>query len=167
MSNSQEQSLNENIIFAPLTESNPDFLHCEEERYCVESLVSSGREAFYTKLHQEQIGSFLSPGEVNQISGWTEDYHQSDANQEDGNGEMEVGSDGEDFSGHYFPTESDTPAPCLELGWPEKTIWMDMGQIHVFTNPPAEQMPTIREILRRHLQGATKVKPGLFFSKAS
>uniref|UniRef100_A0A672P778 Protein FAM83E-like n=1 Tax=Sinocyclocheilus grahami TaxID=75366 RepID=A0A672P778_SINGR len=156
MSNSQEQSLNENIVFAPLTESNPDFLHCEEERYCVESLVSSGHEAFYTKLHQEQIGSFLSPGEVNQISGWAEDYHQSDANQEDGNGEVEVGSDGEDFSGHYFPTESDTPAPCLELGWPEKTIWMDMGQIHVYTNPPAEQTPTIREILRSHLQEATK-----------
>uniref|UniRef100_A0A9J8BXN5 Family with sequence similarity 83 member E n=1 Tax=Cyprinus carpio carpio TaxID=630221 RepID=A0A9J8BXN5_CYPCA len=157
MSNTQEQSLNENIVFAPLTEFNPDFLHCEEERYCVESLVSSGHEAFYTKLHQEQIGSFLSPGEVNQISGWAEDYHQSDANQEDGNGEMEVGSDGEDFSGHYFPTESDTPAPCLELGWPEKTIWMDMGQIHIYTNPPAEQMPTIREILRRHLQAATKL----------
>uniref|UniRef100_A0A671LRD7 Protein FAM83E-like n=1 Tax=Sinocyclocheilus anshuiensis TaxID=1608454 RepID=A0A671LRD7_9TELE len=157
MSNSQEQSLNENIVFAPLTESNPDFLHCEEERYCVESLVSSGHEAFYTKLHQEQIGSFLSPGEVTQISGWAEDYHQSDENQEDGNGEVEVGSDGEDFSGHYFPTESDTPAPCLELGWPEKTIWMDMGQIHVYTNPPAEQTPTIREILRSHLQGATKL----------
>lgn len=157
MSNSQEQSLNENVVFAPLTESNPDFLHCEEERYCVESLVSSGRDAFYTKLHQEQIGSFLSPSEVSQISGWTEDYHQSDANQEDGNGEVEVGSDGEDFSGHYFPTESDIPAPCLELGWPEKTIWMDMGQIHVYTNPPTDQMPTIREILRRHLQGATKV----------
>ncbi|XP_052425895.1 uncharacterized protein LOC127968626 [Carassius gibelio] len=157
MSNTQEQSLNESIVFAPLTESSPDFLHCEEERYCVESLVSSGHEAFYTKLHQEQIGSFLSPGEVNQISSWAEDYHQTDANQEDGNGEVEVGSDGEDFSGHYFPTESDTPAPCLELGWPEKTIWMDMGQIHVYTNPPTEQMPPIREILRRHLQGATKL----------
>ncbi|XP_026077690.1 protein FAM83D [Carassius auratus] len=157
MSNTQEQSLNENIVFAPLTESSPDFLHCEEERYCVESLVSSGAEAFYTKLHQEQIGSFLSPGEVNQISSWAEEYHQSDAIQENGNGEVEVGSDGEDFSGHYFPTESDTPAPCLELGWPERTIWMDMGQIHVFTNPPAEQAPSIREVLRRHLQGATKL----------
>ncbi|KAK2874845.1 hypothetical protein Q8A67_021998 [Cirrhinus molitorella] len=157
MSDSQEQSLNENAVFPALTEASPSFLHCEEERYCVESLVSSGSEAFYTKLHHEQIGSFLSPCEVNQISKWTEDYHQSDAVVEDGNGEVEVGSDGEDFSGHYFPTESDTPAPCLELGWPEKTIWMDMGQIHIYTNPPAEEAPSIREVLRRLLQGATKL----------
>ncbi|KAK9966839.1 hypothetical protein ABG768_003928 [Culter alburnus] len=157
MSNSQEQSLNENVIFTPLTESSPDFLHCEEERYCVESLVSSGPEAFYAKLHREQVGSFLSTGEVNQISSWVEDYHQSDAVLEDGNGEVEVGSDGDDFSGHYFPTESDTPAPSLELGWPERYNWMDMGQVHVYTNPPTEQEPSIRVILRRLLQGATRL----------
>ncbi|KAK7119100.1 hypothetical protein R3I94_021069 [Phoxinus phoxinus] len=157
MSNSQEQSLNENVVFAPLTESSPDFLHCEEERYCVESLVSSGPEAFYTKLHQEQMGSFLSTGEVNQISSWVEDYHQSDAVLEDGNGEVEVGSEGDDFSGHYFPTESDTPAPCLELGWPERYSWMDMGRVEVYTNPPVEQEPSIREVLRTLLQGATRL----------
>ncbi|XP_051768245.1 protein FAM83G isoform X2 [Ctenopharyngodon idella] len=157
MSNSQEQSLNENVIFTPLTESSPDFLHCEEERYCVESLVSSGPEAFYTKLHGEKIRSFLSTGEVNQISSWVEDYHQSDAVLEDGNGEVEVGSDGDDFSGHYFPTESDIPAPCLELGWPERYNWMDTGQVHVYTNPPTEQEPSIRVVLRRLLQGATRL----------
>ncbi|XP_067287969.1 protein FAM83G [Pseudorasbora parva] len=157
MSNSQEQSLNENVVFAPLTQSNPDFLHCEEERYCVESLVSSGPEDFYTKLNQEQIGSFLSTGEVNQISGWVEDCHQSDAVLEDGNGEVEVNSEGDDLSGHYFPTESDTPAPCLELGWPERYSWMDMGRVEVFTNPPVEQEPSIRAVLRRLLQGANKV----------
>ncbi|XP_073682379.1 protein FAM83H [Garra rufa] len=157
MSDSQEQSLNDNAVFTALTEASPGYLHCEEERYCVESLVSSGSEAFYTKLHHEQIRAFLSPSEVNQISKWTEDYLQSDAVVEDGNGEVEVGSDGEDFSGHYFPAESDTPAPCLELGWPEKTIWMDMGQVHIYTNPPTEEAPSIREVLRRLLQGATKL----------
>lgn len=164
MSNSQEQSLNENVVFASLTESSPDFLHCEEERYCVESLVSSGPEAFYTKLHQEQIGSFLSTGEVNQISSWVEDYHQSDAVPEDGNGEVEICSEGDDFSGHYFPTESDTPAPCLELGWPERYTWMDMGQVQVYTNPPTEQEPSIRVVLRRLLQGAVRVSQLYLYS---
>ncbi|XP_056324031.1 uncharacterized protein fam83e [Danio aesculapii] len=157
MSNTQEQSLNENVVFAPLSESSPEFLHCEEERYCVESLVSSGPQAFYTQLHQEQIGSFLSSGEVKQISNWAEDFHQSDGLQEDGNGEVEVGSEGEDFSGKYFPTESDTPAPCLELGWPERAMWMDTGRVNVYTNPPTEQSPSIREVLRRLIQAATRL----------
>ncbi|XP_051967653.1 protein FAM83D-like [Xyrauchen texanus] len=157
MSNSQEQSLNENIIFTPLTESSPDFLHCEAERYCVESLVSSGPGAYYTNLNREQIVPFLSPGEVNQISSWTEDYRSSDAVLEDVNGKEEVGSDLQDFSGHYFPEQSDTPAPCLELGWPEKNNWMDMGRVLVYTNPPAENAPPIREILRRLLHGANKL----------
>ncbi|XP_051529471.1 uncharacterized protein LOC127426600 isoform X2 [Myxocyprinus asiaticus] len=157
MSNSQEQSLNENTIFSPLTESSPDFLHCEAERYCVESLVSSGPGEFYTKLNREQIGHFLSPGEVDQISSWVEDYRSSDAVLEDINGKEEVGSDAQDFSGQYFPVQSDTPAPCLELGWPEKSNWMDMGQVHVYTNPPQENAPPIREILRRLLHGANKL----------
>ncbi|TRZ03410.1 hypothetical protein DNTS_021365, partial [Danionella cerebrum] len=126
MSNTQEQSLNENITFTPLSESSPDFLHSEGERYCVESLVSSGPQAFYTKLHEEYLNSFLSNGEIKQISSWAEDIHQSDLHLEEANGELEVQSDGENFSGHYFPTESDTPAPCLELGWPERSLWMDM-----------------------------------------
>ncbi|XP_051956964.1 uncharacterized protein LOC127625677 isoform X2 [Xyrauchen texanus] len=157
MSNSQEQSLNENTIYSPLTESSPDFLHCEAERYCVESLVSSGPGEFYAKLNREQIGPFLSPREVDQITSWVEDYCSSDAVLEDVNGKEEVGSDVQDFSGHYFPVQSDTPAPCLELGWPEKISWMDMGGVHVYTNPPQENAPPIREVLRRLLHGANKL----------
>lgn len=157
MSNSQEQSLNENVIFSPLTPSSPDYLHSEVERYCVESLVSSGPEAFYSQLNTEQIGSFLTPGEVNEISRWTENYQDGDAALEDGNGEEQVGSDVEDFSGHYFPEQSDMSAPCLELGWPERNIWMDMGRVNVYTNPPAEGELTIRVVLRRLLQAATKL----------
>lgn len=159
MSNSQEQSLNENAIFSPLTPSSPDYLHSEVERYCVESLVSSGPQAFYGRLEAEQIGPFLTAGEVNEISRWTEDRQDGDAPLEDGDGEEQVGSDVEDLSGNYFPEQSDTSAPCLELGWPERNGWMDMGRVHVYTNPPAEGEPTIRAFLRRLLQAATKVRP--------
>lgn len=159
MSNSQEQSLNENVIFSPLTTSSPDYQHSEVERYCVESLVSSGSKAFYSRLNAEQIGPFLTPGEVNDISRWTENCQNGDVALEDGNGEEQVASDVEDLSGNYFPEQSDTSAPCLELGWPERNSWMDMGRVNVYTNPPTEGEPTIREVLRRLLQGATKVGP--------
>lgn len=157
MSNSQEQSLNENCIFSPLTPSSPDYLHCEAERYCLESLLSSGTEAFYSRLNTEKITPFLTPGEVNEISGWTENFHNGDEAPEDENGEVEVGSDVDDLSGNYFPEQSDTSAPCLELGWPEKNSWMDMGRVNVYTNPPAEGGPSIREVLRSHLQAANKL----------
>ncbi|KAA0707494.1 Protein FAM83E [Triplophysa tibetana] len=157
MSNSQEQSLNENVIFSPLAPSNPDFQHSEVERYCLESLVSSGPEAFYSQLNTEQIVPFLTPGEVNEISRWTENYQEGDVALEDGDGEEQVGSEVDDLSGHYFPEQSDTSAPCLELGWPERNSWMDMGRVNVYTNPTTEGRPSIREVLRRLLQGAKKL----------
>ncbi|XP_055725994.1 LOW QUALITY PROTEIN: protein FAM83D [Salvelinus fontinalis] len=155
MSNSQEQSLNKDMIFLPVSESSPEYLHCERERYALERLLSAGPEAFYTTLSAEHLVPFLSPEEVNQISGRVKDYHSS---YEELEGAEEGGSSGvQDFSARYFPTHSDTPAPCLELGWPEGATWVGMGRAVVYTSPPADEQPPVREIIRRLLQGASKV----------
>ncbi|KAK6321680.1 hypothetical protein J4Q44_G00086560 [Coregonus suidteri] len=155
MSNSQEQSLNKDVIFLPVSESSPEYLHCERERYALEGLLSAGPGAFYSKLSAEHLVPFLSPEEVNQISGWVKDYHSS---YEEVEGAEEGGSSGvQNFSARYFPTHSDTPAPCLELGWPEGVTWVGMGHAMVYTSPPADGQPPIREIIRRLLQGASKV----------
>ncbi|CDQ65799.1 unnamed protein product [Oncorhynchus mykiss] len=155
MSNSQEQSLNKDVIFLPMSESSPEYLHCERERYALERLLSAGPEAFYTTLSAEHLVPFLSPEEVNQISGRVKDYHSS---YEELEGAEEGGNSGvQDLSARYFPTHSDTPAPCLELGWPEGVTWVGMGRAMVYTSPPADEQPPVREIIRRLLQGASKV----------
>ncbi|XP_062316566.1 protein FAM83D [Osmerus eperlanus] len=162
MSNSHEQSLNENVVFLPMSESSPEFLHCERERYALETLLSLGPGAFNTRLGQESLAPFLSPEEVNQISGWAKNYHISQLQLENGEEEEdeedeEEGSGLQGFSGRYFPTCSDTPAPSLVLGWPERMSWVGVDSATVYTNPPAEGQPNIREVIRRLLQGATKV----------
>uniref|UniRef100_A0A8C2WEJ2 Family with sequence similarity 83 member E n=1 Tax=Cyclopterus lumpus TaxID=8103 RepID=A0A8C2WEJ2_CYCLU len=124
MSNSQEQSLDENAVFPPVNEFSPEFLHCEKERQAVERLLNAGPEAFYSSIGTERSGCFLSSEEVSQISSWAQDYRskpqplQSQENGEKGSSEME------DVCSTYFPSQSDTPAPDLDLGWPEKGPWV-------------------------------------------
>ncbi|CAL8340004.1 unnamed protein product [Merluccius merluccius] len=172
MSHSQQQSLDEEAVFLPVTESCPGFLHCEGERLAVERLMSAGPAAFYACLGAEKLGSFLSQEEVNQISGWVQDYTASPLQvvvpaaeeEEEGEGEGEEGND-KDGGGSvvrcllsgYFPTHSDSPAPFLDLGWPERSVWLGRDCVEVFTSPPEEGQPSIREIVRRHLQQASQV----------
>lgn len=153
MSNSQEQSLDEDVVFLPVNESSPEFLYCEKERQAVERLLSAGPEAFYSSVGTERSGCFLSSEEVGQISGWAQDY-RFNLLQTHG----EIGSSGtEDFCSTYFPSYSDTPAPDLELGWPDKSPWVPKGSVTVYTSPPAEGEPPVREVIRWHLQKASQV----------
>ncbi|KAL7843290.1 hypothetical protein AOLI_G00248020 [Acnodon oligacanthus] len=155
MNTSQHQSLDKDVIFSPVLESNPEFLHSEAERYAVEQLLTAGPRAFYSKLGKERLTHFLSPEEVNQVSSWVEDYHISEVHLDDGNFEEESGTGTQGYSIQYFPIHSDIPAPCLELGWPENKRWEGVDQAKVYTNPPVEQMPHIREVVRKLLQEAT------------
>lgn len=157
MSNSQEQSLDENAVFLPVTESSPEFLHCEKERQAVERLLNEGPEAFYSSIGTQRSSCFLSSEEVSQITSWAQDPRfnslqvQRQENGEDGSLEME------DFCSTYFPSCSDTPPPNLELGWPEKSPWVPKASVKVLTSPPAEGEPHVRQIIRWHLQKAQQV----------
>ncbi|XP_068450855.1 uncharacterized protein fam83e [Clinocottus analis] len=157
MSNSQEQSLDENAVFLPVNEYSPEFLHCEKERQAVERLLNAGPEAFYSSVGIERSGCFLSSEEVSQISSWSQDYRfnaqqvQSQENGEERSSEME------DVCSTYFPSQSDTPAPDLDLGWPEKGPCVAKGSATVHTSPPADGEPPVRQIVRQHLQKAGQV----------
>lgn len=155
MSNSQEQSLNENVVFLPVDESSPEFLHCEREREAVERLLNAGPEAFYDSIDTERSGCFLSSEEVGQITSWAQSFHHNQANQEENGaaGCLEM----EEFCSTYFPSHTDLPTPNLELGWPEKTPWVPNGGVTVYTSPPAMGDPPVREIIRRHLHNARQV----------
>ncbi|KAK3512385.1 hypothetical protein QTP70_007474 [Hemibagrus guttatus] len=153
MSKYQETSLNDDVVFLPVNESNPGFLHSEVERSALESLLRDGPNAFYSEVSAHRLESFLSSEEVNQVYSWVEDHHvevleNGDIASENSSGEQEL-------SDQYFPEVSDTPAPCLELGWPEKDRWEGVERVMIYSNPPVEQAPHIREVIRKLLQGAT------------
>lgn len=152
MSNSQEQSLDEDVVFPLVTESSPGFLYCERERQAVERLLSAGPEAFYCSVGKE---CFLSPEEVGQLSGWAQDYR---FNQLHAERETQASLGTEDTCSTYFPSKTDTPAPDLDLGWPERCPWMPEGSVRVYTSPPAEGEPPVREIFRWNLQKASHVR---------
>ncbi|XP_041835117.1 uncharacterized protein fam83e isoform X2 [Melanotaenia boesemani] len=156
MSNSQQQSLDENVVFLPVDESSPEFIYCEKEREAVERLLNTGPEAFYSCIGPEQSSCFLSPEEVSQISSWAQQYHFNPPPVEEENG-VENSSKSEDFCSTYLPGHSDVPAPGLELGWPEKPHWLLKASIAVHASPPTEGEPQVREIIRRHLQEARQV----------
>lgn len=157
MPNSQEQSLDENVIFQQVNITSAEFLYSEKERQAVERLLSAGPEAFYNTVGNESSGCFLSSEEVSQINHWAQDFHSSHLQvPKEENGEEE-GLQIHDFSSTYFPSHSDAPAPSLELGWPEKVPWMRTESIKVYTSPPAEGDPSVREVIRRQLQKASQV----------
>lgn len=150
-----QKGLNEDAVFLPVNEFNPDFLHSEAERDALESLLRDGPRAFYAKLDAHQLKAFLCPDEVNQVSSWVQDH------QVEGLENGEVGSKGssgvQESSDQYFPMLSDAPAPCLELGWPTKDRWDGVEQTMIYSNPPVDEAPHIREVIRRLLQEATTV----------
>ncbi|XP_034022142.1 protein FAM83E [Thalassophryne amazonica] len=156
MSNSQVQSLDEDVVFLPVTESSAEFFHCEKERQAVERLLCGGPEAFYSFISAEGSGCFLAPEEVSQIITWAQEYcfnslqAQKEEDGDDGTTEMY-------FSSTYFPFCSDTPVPCLQLGWPEHNSWVQKEHVSVYTSPPTEGQPPVREVIRHHLQKATRV----------
>ena len=164
MSNSHQQSLDEEAVFLPVTEACPEFLHCESERLAVERLMSVGPAAFYAWLGTEKLGGFLSREEVKHISVWAEDYAvsrrpvvpESRVEEEEENGEDGRSSE-RCLSSCYFPAYSDAPAPCLDLGWPERSAWHGRDFVQVLTSPPEEGQPSIREVVRRRLQQASQV----------
>lgn len=155
MSNSQEQSLDEDVVFPQVSESSAGFLYCEKERQAVERLLSAGPEAFYGSVGAERSGCFLSPEEVSQLSSWAQDYRFNQLHVE--REAPGVSSGTEDARSTYFPHQSDTPAPDLDLGWPQKCPWGQDGSVSVYTSPPAEGEPHIREIIRWHLQKSNHV----------
>lgn len=149
--------MDEDVVFPLVTEASPGFLYCEKERQAVERLLSAGPEAFYGSVGTERSGCFLSPEEVSQLSGWAQDYrfNQLQAERETQGEALSLGT--EDAGSTYFPPQSDTPAPNLDLGWPEKCPWVQAGSVSVHTSPPAEGEPPVREIIRWHLQKAKHV----------
>lgn len=152
MAGSQVHCLESEEPYVKITESNPEFYYSEGQRLALESLLTEGKEAYKKRLSQEKLRPFLSDGELQQLTSVAED---SPAPPTDGARICSHRDDGSSLS--YWPGQSDEPAPELELGWPDNGSWKGITRAEVYTHPPGEGAPHIKEMVRRCIQKANKV----------
>ncbi|XP_013003409.1 protein FAM83E isoform X2 [Cavia porcellus] len=135
----------------PLTEASPAFLYSEGQRLAIEALLSEGAEAFQAHLRQEGLRPFLSGEEVRALAEAAEDWTEAGPEL---SGAAEGGAVG---SLTYWPGQSEEPAPVLRLGWPEDGAWKGITRAQLYTQPPSEGHPPLKELVRREIQAAHKL----------
>ncbi|KAF7480352.1 hypothetical protein GHT09_008363 [Marmota monax] len=138
-----------------LGEASPGFLYSEGQRLALEALLSKGAEAFQACVQQEGLRPFLSGDEVQGLAAAAEDW--TVARQEPG-GAAERTTTTEEDAGSltYWPGQSEEPAPLLRLGWPEDTSWKGITRAQLYTQPPGEGHPPLKELVRQEIQAAHK-----------
>nr|XP_025034912.1 proline-rich protein 36 [Pelodiscus sinensis] len=124
----------------PVTESSPEFFYSEGQRLAVEALLAGGQAAYAKRLAQDGLRPFLSDEEL---------HSPERAGEGDG--------DAAELSLSYWPGCSDEPTPELELGWPLGGNWKGFTRAEVFTHPPGDGAPKVKELVRRKIQQAAKV----------
>ncbi|KAK2088852.1 hypothetical protein P7K49_034759, partial [Saguinus oedipus] len=140
----------------PLTEARSGFLYSEGQRLALEALLSKGVEAFQACVRREELQPFLSADEVQGLAAAAEDW--TVARQEPG-GTVEgaTTADGDASSLSYWPGQSEKPAPILRLGWPVDSAWKGITRAQLYTQPPGEGKPPLKELVRQEIQAAHKV----------
>ncbi|XP_070257714.1 protein FAM83E [Myotis yumanensis] len=138
----------------PLTETSPGFLYSEGQRLALEALLSEGTEAFEACVQREGLRPFLSRAELQGLAAAAEDW--TAAKQEPGSAEGAVAG-GDPRSLTYWPGQSEEPVPVLQLGWPEDSGWKGITRAQLYTQPPGEGHPPLKELMRQEIQAASKL----------
>ncbi|XP_031732985.1 uncharacterized protein LOC116399742 [Anarrhichthys ocellatus] len=124
----------------------------ESYRLAIYALLCGGKEAYEEFLRAEQISHFLSEEEILFIF----DNAELPVEEEDDPSEGKRVTD-EAGPSTYFPTESDEEVPDLDLGWPEVSLESEDTSISLLFNPPRQNTPTIKEVIRKQIQEASQV----------
>lgn len=143
-----------------IPESRPEFYYSEEQRAALEQLLRNGDGAFKMRLKEDNIKDFLCAKEVSFIRK-TFNAYDTDSDSESGDHEKSKASSSADSGVHstYWPQMSDTEVPSLDIGWPGSSgSYRGVTRVSVYTHPPKEPGPHIREVVRRLIQEANKVK---------
>ncbi|KAH0626466.1 hypothetical protein JD844_001457 [Phrynosoma platyrhinos] len=154
MAGSQVRCLESEEPYVKITESNPEFYYSEGQRLALEALLSEGEEAFKECLAQEKLRPFLSDAELKELKAAVK-VEDGQVSGSGGSGKQTFGDEGSSLS--YWPGRSDEPTPELDLGWPDNSAWKGITRAEVYTHPPGEGEPHIKELVRRCIQQANKV----------
>ncbi|XP_066127734.1 protein FAM83E [Saccopteryx bilineata] len=140
----------------PLTETSPGFLYSEGQRLALEALLSEGAEAFEACVQREGLRPFLGRDELRGLAAAAEDW--TAVKQEPGRAaEGTTAANGDLGSLTYWPGQSEEPVPVLRLGWPEDSGWKGITRAQLYTQPPGEGHPPLKELVRQEIQAACKL----------
>lgn len=124
----------------------------EAYRLAIDRLLDRGRESYQEFLKEERVGGFLSDQELLFIS---ENAVQLPPQVQAE--ETTCLPDSHSSSGTYWPLDSDTDAPDLELGWPQFRHDTLQTNIDLLFHPPRQNNHTIKEVVRKNIQEARQV----------
>lgn len=160
MALSQIQCLDENNVNLRTNESKPDFFYSEEQRLALEILLRDGSDAFNKFLHANNLRCFLSDQEVDRLTRSVEEVCDPESELS-----RVVDSDSDELpvSLQYWPELSDCSLPRLDLGWPDCASYRGVTRVTVYAQPPLDGYAHIKEMVRKTIAQAQKVKRFFFF----
>ncbi|XP_033500334.1 protein FAM83F [Epinephelus lanceolatus] len=159
MAESQLVCMDDEHVNEKIPETKPEFYYSEEQRAALEQLLKNGDGAFKMRLKEDNIKDFLSAKEVRCIRKTFQEY-DTDSDGESGEHEKSKESSSADSGVHstYWPQMSDTEVPSLDIGWPGSSgVYKGVTRVSVYSHPPKEPGPHIKEVVRRLIQEAHKV----------
>lgn len=149
-------------IGVKVPESKPEFYYSEEQRAAIEELLKNGDGAFKTRLKEDNAKDFLSAREVKVLVSTFKQYDSNDTSSSSSSQTAEQGAAGTDADSGvhstYWPLMSDTEVPSLDIGWPSGGFFKGVTRVAVHTHPPKDNGPHIKEVVRRLIQEASKVR---------
>ncbi|KAM6905647.1 protein FAM83F [Xenentodon cancila] len=158
MAESQLKCMDNEHVNEKIPESRPEFYYSEEQRAALEQLLRNGDGAFKMRLKEDNIRDFLSAREVKLFRKRFHEY-DTDSDSESGEQEKPKEASSADSGVHstYWPQMSDTEVPSLDIGWPGTSgVYKGVTRVSVYTHPPKEPGPHIKEVVRRLIQGSHK-----------
>lgn len=159
MAESQLVCMDDEHVNEKVPESKPEFYYSEEQRAALEQLLRNGDGAFKMRLQEDNTKDFLCAREVKVIRKTFHEY-DTDSDSESGEHDKSKGSSSADSGVHstYWPQMSDTEVPPLDIGWPSGAYFKGVTRVSVHTHPPKDNGPHIKEVVRRLIQEASKVR---------
>ncbi|XP_035037662.2 protein FAM83F [Hippoglossus stenolepis] len=160
MAESQLVCMEDGRIGVKVPESKPEFYYSEEQRAAIEELLRNGDGAFKTRLKDDNMKDFLSAREVKVFTSTFRQFESAEEDKGGGSSPEQAAAGGDADSGvpsTYWPQMSDTEVPPLDIGWPSGGMFKGLTRVSVHTHPPRENGPHLKEVVRRLIQGASKV----------
>lgn len=146
---------------------DPNYLpphYREEYRLAIDALVEEDLEGYYKFLQIADVVDFLSTPEIQYIQSSVQVPQQSHYPEHPEQHFLDTGGDGS--SDTYWPIHSDLDAPGLDLGWPQLHHFIGPTEVTTLVNPPASDMPSIKDQARRLIKNAQQVGLSLSLSDA-
>lgn len=159
MAESQLVVMDDEHVNEKIPETRPEFYYSEEQRAALEQLLRNGDGAFKMRLKEDNIKDFLSAREIKTLRKSFQEY-DTESDSEATVHERTKGSSSADSGVHstYWPQMSDTEIPALDIGWPGSSgLYKGVTRVQVYTHPPKETGPHIKQVVRKLIQEAHKV----------